>query len=469
MAAVTEVIRDASSEPVVQAGARRTHNGYPFLDLNSPLIESPEALTIDEKLKSPIDPNERTLFADFLSVAATHHLFEGWRFLSKTAYSLACGSQNAATHLGYYAELRAARAILAIAGVHIGNYRHFLLCQNGDVVLLDREKPRPQATGKRLRTIKDRFFKAFLALRGKQSEPKEERQFGTHIAAWAALKHWSKNREITKEFAQRMQALNYQGIDWVRACNATQSGSEIVADWLSDWCFDLKQLSKDSRLRNSASYGVRLAPDAFPEFNRTNIDVVSGAAEACSDFDGLDADQLDLILLNDFCVKTFRMIFQEDEDEHKLNDRNDGRIWNRLTAHLRNFVGLTESEAEELIERIRLAPNLPGFRVVENADASHRDAVGVFSRAFLLLRLATVMHHWYWQQVRQISPNAATWQSDLLSIQARHANLDTMPPLFQDYFDLLQDAQDAVENLSNWHGGTPFTGHKLWSEARAIA
>jgi hypothetical protein len=467
MAAVSEVIGQASSEPVIQAGARRIAGAYPFLLPNHPLLQNTDAKLIDEKLSSEVNATDHALFADFLSVASSHHLFEGWCFLSKTAYALASGKANAAIHLGYYAELRAARSLLACGGIHIGNNKHFLLKKTGEVVLLDRELPEQEKEVSLIDTVKYRFMNAVDSLRGNLAPQKQQRQFGTHVATWAVLKHWTQSREIVRDFANRMPALTYGGIDWVRACNSTQHGSEVVADWLSDWCFDLKQLSNDSILRNSASYGVHLGPNAFPVFDGTFVDIVLKAATASIEFDNDNNDQFDLILLSDFCFKTFRMLSRTSQELNRIKERRDQRMFNRLRRHLVNVAGIPMADATDLLRRVRDATLLPGFSVITSAANNQRNATGVFSRAFLLLRLANSMHRWYWEQVRQLLPTAQTWQADLINMQALHANLATAPGMIATYFDLAEDTRDAITEIETWRTGRHFTGHDLWSEMRS--
>ncbi len=60
----------------------------------------------------------------YISASGPCHVIDGWSFIGRAIDATLRGDSYAAIHLGYYAELRAAMALLACEGVGILNSRH---------------------------------------------------------------------------------------------------------------------------------------------------------------------------------------------------------------------------------------------------------------------------------------------------------------------------------------------------------
>ena len=110
----------------------------------------------------------------------------------------------------------------------------------------------------------------------------------------------------------------------------------------------------------------------------------------------------------------------------------------------------------------RLTPKTVAGNIVKRADPTNSGADGVFSRAFLLSRLATDLHRWLWQELRLIAPHgAAAWQSKLLEEFAKRSNLYAPHESGMNFSDLEADLEVEIDDLDLWLGSSPFTGYDL--------
>ncbi len=69
--------------------------------------------------------------ASYIAASSTIHCMDGWSYAARAVEAELSGDIDAARHLAYYAELRAAMSILAGAGVGVFHNQHFALRVNG--------------------------------------------------------------------------------------------------------------------------------------------------------------------------------------------------------------------------------------------------------------------------------------------------------------------------------------------------
>ena len=158
--------------------------------------------------------------ADYIACSTFLHLADAWSFLSRATNSAICGDEDSATHLGYYAQLRAAMSILASEGIGVFKQHHFCVNNQG------------------------------LAIPG-GTDP-------THMYCWKAFEVW------------------LQGDGWQRLSSAVRPGGVPISEWLlqfpssgvaavltqrllRSFGLDLSRLGTDRDLRNESSY----RPTAF--------------------------------------------------------------------------------------------------------------------------------------------------------------------------------------------------------------
>ena len=69
----------------------------------------------------------RGKIVDYLAVSTILHCFDGWSYLGRALQAEMSCDPDAARHLGYYAELRAAMGVLASEGVGVFDQEHVVV------------------------------------------------------------------------------------------------------------------------------------------------------------------------------------------------------------------------------------------------------------------------------------------------------------------------------------------------------
>ena len=69
--------------------------------------------------------------SEYIGISAPVHSMDGWSFLGRSIHCLSRGDPYIAVHLAYYAELRAALAILAAQGIGVFSYPHCVIDSEG--------------------------------------------------------------------------------------------------------------------------------------------------------------------------------------------------------------------------------------------------------------------------------------------------------------------------------------------------
>jgi len=125
--------------------------------------------------------------------------------------------------------------------------------------------------------------------------------------------------------------------------------------------------------------------------------------------------------------------------------------------------GVPENELLPLISAVQSANAQSGGRIISSADPSNNSATGVFTRAFLLLRLATGLKRRNWALMRKQAPGGnAPWQLSLCKFYSEQTGLwdsATTPPALD---QLGEDFAAACQDLDTSLSGTPFNGFQLW-------
>jgi hypothetical protein len=161
--------------------------------------------------------------ADYIAASAPIHCCDGWSLLGRALTSHLHGDPGTAVHLAYYAELRAAMALLATEGIGVFNNKHLVVEQSG------RASP---IGGRR----------------------------GTHQAAWLILEDWAKGSSAANTLGSVLLPGNQPIIEWVSSLGTGGSWSPVASDWLLTLGIDLKHFGLDRESRNESSYrpsGIR--------------------------------------------------------------------------------------------------------------------------------------------------------------------------------------------------------------------
>lgn len=155
--------------------------------------------------------------AEYIASSAPLHCCDAWSYLGRAIGCHLHGDPNAARHLAYYAELRAAIALLATQGIGIFNDRHFVIDQNAAVTRLCTKK-------------------------------------GTHRATWEVLEAWASLPQASTALGNVLLPGGRPMSDWIASLPGGASWQPLATDWLLTMGLDLRFLSDDRDARNEASY-----------------------------------------------------------------------------------------------------------------------------------------------------------------------------------------------------------------------
>ncbi len=162
----------------------------------------------------------------YMAASSIVHCMDGWSYAARALASVMSGDIHAATHLAYYAELRAAMSVLATAGIGVFDDRHFVLTLDGKCHVV----------------------------RG-----------GTHTFAWDALSHWATQPSASQLVLEVIEPGGISLDGWLQHFPAAPGAvlrGKVVSAWLLDWGLDLKLFAEDKEARNQASYRPTCIPAA---------------------------------------------------------------------------------------------------------------------------------------------------------------------------------------------------------------
>jgi hypothetical protein len=416
-------VNSASSGPVTLASAQlgTVQLSWPFLPAGNPILEGRAIAFVESLFGLVPGANQKDELAQYLALSTATHALDGWRYISQAALSLLSGSKTQSVHLAYYAELRAALAILASSGVGILNAKHFAMSANKDVAWFGGIK--------------------------------------THDATWSAIKHWARQPGHGLEILRCFSSLGLTGEDWAEACGATSTATlqDIAEYWVSDWTVDLSTLSRDRRLRNEASYRPNLRSDALDLTSEADLRFVRDVCAASIPIDHGEFDVVDRAIVYDLFKKSYQLL-QVSGGATFLRFREAMVDW------IEKKTGKPKPEAIQMIDALRTAFRGQGGDLVTRARRNS-DATGVFSRAFLLLRLASALVRLQWKEARLLrSPQE--WQDQLLVSYASQALLHDHKSPTKNYTIFAADQEQAIEEIDGWmsENVSAFNPYTLWDK-----
>lgn len=169
---------------------------------------------LDADLKSKT-PDSKQL-SQYLAASALHHCADGWSYFGRALTAHLAGDAEAARHLGYYAELRAAVGALATHGMGIFNKVHVVI-----------------SAGPKARLVKGP---------------------GTHVMTWECLPHWTQTQAATASVANIISPYGVPLDVWSSALPGGGYWRPVAEEWLRTWGLDLAVLALDRDSRNESSY-----------------------------------------------------------------------------------------------------------------------------------------------------------------------------------------------------------------------
>lgn len=161
--------------------------------------------------------------AEYTAASSLLHCADGWGYFGRAIHAVSVGSLATAQHLAYYAELRAAVALLGRSGILVANNRHYIVTGNAEVKRVSSE--------------------------------------GTHRAAWNLLNDWAALPASISLVSRIIRLEGYTLAEWIAAKPTVMHLPSTLPDLLRNWGLDLQEYSADRDRRNAASYRpTRITP-----------------------------------------------------------------------------------------------------------------------------------------------------------------------------------------------------------------
>ena len=374
--------------------------------------------------------------SEYIGVSAPIHSMDGWSFLGRSIHCLSRGDPYIAVHLAYYAELRAALAILASQGIGVFSYPHCVIDSVGRCKIV---KP-VDGDGERV---------------------------GNHQWTWLAFQWWAEEPRAV-ELLRRVIKPGRQSLDtWLEAMNKARFTLEgLGSEWLQLWGIDIHRYFGDRDARNAASYWPNTINSWKPRSTVDDYQAISDLwlpLEPTSEarFAELDRHLLRIVLSRGYfgvsgqrqSSETGRAGFEGEVEALLSNmgmNASEESLW-------RSF--LTDSSEFQEPAVIRMANG-----EAKVGDASH--VVEVMSRATMLLRLATGASAALLSDAGIERENLEFW------IQSVGTERGIWPPDEppEDLLDLWADVETELGQIEDWMDGVEPSVQEIWAaRSRGLA
>jgi hypothetical protein len=362
----------------------------------------------------------------YVAVSAPLHCADGWSFLGRALAALIAGDANAARHLGYYAELRAAMSLMATQGVGIFNTAHYVVDRTSHCRRVPQSRP-------------------------------------THKFTWDCIEHWADLQRATQPLMEMIRPGSIPIRQWLDQFIAGHTTS-LAARWLSYWGIDLRSFPADREARNEASYRPTALQDRLGLSVADRSNFIENLWSLCEPTQPSRFETLDRYVLRDSLREIYYI--------------NTGIQWNadvddfgRRCTRMINAVapsGWSESNWLSFLTGATLEDRPLLLTEADDRQSSVADArhhLKVIARAALLLRLATgasaellnrsqasteVLRFWW----EAIGVEAGLWRA-------------AGPP--DDLTDLWADVDDALATNREWIASASDTSVGAWVASRAVA
>lgn len=303
---------------------------------------------IDTRWSSGATQIDHRHLAEYIVASAPLHCADGWSLLGRALGCHLLRDADAARHLAYYAELRAAMSLLATQAIGVFLRRHFVLAS--PLQCIEFNGP------------------------------------GTHQVAWLALEHWSGLRRSANLLAQLIQPASLPLADWLNYFQGQPTWRPIGEQWLRTWGLDLRRLSEDLDARNESSYRpTRLNFRCCLEVT-TSSTFASSMWMMCEPYESSRFEVLDRYLLRLSLEEAFKATTGRDpSDDIAEFKRRVDRMLRQLNPGLlpmeewRRFLAREAEPTDPLVIR-----EARGKQTIEHP----RHHIQVIARAALLLRVA---------------------------------------------------------------------------------
>ncbi len=329
-------LRRASRDPIVsyfQQLSAVDRQTFWLSETNRYRLNCTKQYENDLKGTTPATKVNDAALTSYIAASGPCHIIDGWSFLGRAIDSMLRGDSYGAVHLGYYAELRAAMALLACEGVGVFSRKH---------AVVDRRNLTHSINGS-----------------------------GTHAFIWPCLQYWAGLVRAKTLFDKSFRPATRTLTMWLASLGANISARVVATRWLRSWGIDLSKYEDDHDARNLVSY----RPLEFRRPNSSNARDLSDFVDALwTCFEPSEGNRFPVIekyLLRRALVA--------------------GGITFPLTEISLNALGMSTTEVASWLPVLNREnePNFLGEADVRSTIEDSRCQLQVISRATLLLYLAT--------------------------------------------------------------------------------
>ena len=332
------------------AGLRRFINNSSWIGKNNYYNDN---VVSRLKKSAPTTKTHKRNLAQYIDASVTLHANDGWSYLGRAASCILSGDSHRAVHLAYYAELRAAMSLLAGSGIGIFNQKHFII---------------PQAN---LTT-------------------KLETKYGTHVVAWLALEEWSQLSTSGELFAEIVRPDGGTLDQWFQSLGGANTLAARAKSWFMQWGMDIGLGTMDREARNESSYRPDGVPITWIADAKVSLDFIRDMWRLLEPSTTSSFEQIDRHILR-LAIESF---FRGSKGKKVTTNNYDFEIMVNKTISTMSLLPSTEERLKKFLHR-QVSPTNPlvFYYSAEKPGKSTTGALAVFSRALLLLRLATGSAH----------------------------------------------------------------------------
>ena len=344
---MTSVDISSADRDSIRAAMRRL---TPHLTAGSSLPPSHPYASGGPRSKQQVD---HPALAEYIAFSAVQHAFDGWAYWGRAVAAEISGDSNVASHLAYYAELRAAKAILASEGIGLSANRVAVVDSDGQCVL--------------------------------KKEPAN-----SHRVLWKALEEWSKGNAQSIVF-RLLEPFGHSIADWLE--HFPGSSRPVAEDWLRTWGLDLRELANDGSSRNIATYEPSGCPPTEREKSAKTLDHIVRLWRSCEPTGTGVGLALDRLVLR----ATLETVFQNSHPYRK-SARQAPQQYRAKVCLAVDSLSLARSIRRKTVRFLDSRSIPEGMAIFDIAGQTSQARAKthvneVLSRALLLLRLATACAH----------------------------------------------------------------------------
>lgn len=346
--------------------------------------------------------------ANYVAASTIIHCFDGWSYLARALDAEMVGDPDAARHLGYYAELRAAMSILAGEGIGVFKSKHVVVSNTGKCQLLNKRN-----------------------------------NLSTHVMVWEALEYWAGLNRGNNLLFRAIKPGGHNLQDWIDGFGG--NAGFLASAWLKQWGLDLSRLSNDRDARNIASYRPTAFTSSGPRSIEKTLNSVTHFWKICDPESNGGFPIMDRHLLR----RSLGMLFKTMSGKSRLQAKVI--YLNQISTMLGSLSFTKEARrrwAEFLnYDRENYSPQLfdDANQTSTPVDIDHSKQV--LARATLLLRVATgsLSDLFSGSNLELRTDLDFWWTSD--SVRRCLWALDRQPDTF---IDLWEDVDNALEVTQQW-------------------